>query len=253
MIDDALKKIKTQIKFGRVVEAEKALLALLKVATKEEKARILPIFADFNLKTGGIESAAEAIRECLSLEISDEARAELKEKLVLCERQLAVVPTEPDINAPELVKFIDEIEKFLTRTPHAEHKFVELASPQEVKRCAHDQNIDPPFFSWNAVRTSASKEMMNHVYAKKLILDSFNKTCLRRILEICRGVIPEGSPGYFYFDDIYADLSLIARGLLIGVLSHPLDKMKEAYEMSLFPCGWKGAFPDGELLVAKLW
>lgn len=94
---------------------------------------------------------------------------------------------------------------------------------------------------------------MRCVYQRNINLDTFNNECLDRILRVCRDALPIGSPGYFHFDDIYADLSLIARGLLIDELSHPLGKMKTAYEMSLFPCGWSGSFPEGDLVVYRLW
>jgi hypothetical protein len=253
MLEEAIKKIQTQIKFGRMVEAEKALLNLLKKGSDEDKARVLPVFVDFSMKTGSYEEAARAIQECLQLKIPDELKSDLNEKLIFCEQKMTAIPYEPNCDAPKLVAFLESVEEILTAKPHFEHQFVELHSWEEVARCAHDQNIGPPFFSWNAVRTSASKETMHYVYEHKLVLDTFKSKCLSRILQVCERALPEGSPGYFYFDDIYADLSLIARGLLIDKLSHPLAKMKAAYEMSLFPCGWRGSFPEGELVIYKLW
>jgi hypothetical protein len=253
MLEQDIEKIRTQIRFGRMVEAEKALLGLLEQDASEDRVRVLLVFIDFSLRTGSYEKAAQAIEECLQFAISDETRADLRDKLAVCRKTASSIPYQPDCDAPRLVSFLDAISEFLTASSNAGHPFVELESHDEVERCAHDQNIGSPFFSWNAVRTLASRETMRGVYQRNINLDTFRSECLDRILRACEDALPEGSPGYFYFDDVYADLSLIARGLLIDELSHPLAKMKSAYEMGLFPCGWKGPFPEGELLVYKLW
>lgn len=253
MLDDALKKIKIQIKFGRAVEAKKSLRGLLETASPEDRIRILPIFADISFETGRYEDAAMAIRECLQFELSDELKSDLRKKLTISEERLSIVPSEPDHNTPELNSFLDSIENFLTEKSSAKHQFIELNDPEEVRRCAHDQNIPSPFYSWNAARTSASKETMSYVFRNKLNLDAFEEKYVDQIYKICEDVLPDGSRGAYYFDDIYADLSLIARGLLIKQPNFLLAKMKAAYEISLFPCGWRGPFPEGELIVYKLW
>jgi hypothetical protein len=253
MLKQNIEKIRTQIKFGRMVEAEKALLSLLEQEANEDRVRVLLVFVDFSMQTGSYEKAARAIQECLQFGIPDETRSELNDKLVFCGMKMSAVLYEPDCDAPKLVSFLDSIKGFLTASSDSRHRFVELESHDEVERCAHDQNIGLPFFSWNAVRALASRETMRCVYQRNINLDTFNNECLDRILRMCRDALPIDSPGYFHFDDIYADLSLIARGLLIDELSHPLGKMKTAYEMSLFPCGWSGSFPEGELVVYRLW
>ena len=253
MLEEALKKVKTQIKFGRMVEAEKALRNLLDKETGDNRARVLLLFLDFNMQTGAYKEAADAIHECLQFDISGEIRSDLNERLALCRRKIDATPYEPDCNAPKLVSFVESIAEFFVARSDFNHQFVEIGSWEQAERCAHDQNIEPPFYSWNAVRALASKETMAHAYERKVILDTFNDKCLARIFKVCEEALPIGSRGYFYFDDIYADLSLIARGLLIDKLGYPLAKMKAAYEMGLFPCGWKGSFPEGELVVYKLW
>lgn len=65
--------------------------------------------------------------------------------------------------------------------------------------------------------------------------------------------VTEKHPGFYYYDDIEADLTMIARGLLVGKTPPLFAKMRIAYEAKLFPCSWKRQFPEGKLLILRLW
>ena len=254
MIQDTLKKITTQIKFGRLVEAEKALLHLLASPSHEDRIAALPIYVAMQMQTHEYADAARAINEGLQLPLPDDLAATLKEKLAICEFEVNKKPIEPNYDNPDFLAFLSAITELLQRSQaHATHPFIELTDPRQAKKCAHDQNISAPYFSWNAARTSASKEVFSYCFENQINLSKFDSDFARIIADACSSIVTEQHPGFYYYDDIEADLTMIARGILVGKTPSLFAKMRIAYAARLFPCGWKGAFPEGELLVIRLW
>lgn len=254
MIQDTLKKITTQIKFGRLVEAEKALLHLLASPSQEDRVAALPIYVDMQMQTNQYAGAACAIIEGLQLPLPEDLTATLKEKLAICEFEVNKKPIEPNYDNPDLVAFLAAVPELLQLSKaHAAHPFIELTDPRQAKACAHDQSISAPYFSWNGARTSASKEVFSYCFENQLNLSKFDSDFAQKIADACSSIVTEQHPGFYYYDDIEADLTMIARGLLVGKTPPLFAKMRIAYEARLFPCGWKGQFPEGELLVLRLW
>jgi hypothetical protein len=254
MIQDTLKKITTQIKYGRLVEAEKALLHLLASPAQEDRVAALPIYVDMQMQTHEYADAARAIKEGLQLPLPEDLTATLKEKLAICEFEVNRKPVEPNYDNPDFVAFFAAVPELLQRSQvHAAHPFIELTDPRQAKACAHDQSISAPYFSWNAARTSASKAVFSYCFENQINLSKFDSDIALKIAEACSRIVTEQHPGFYYCDDMEADLTLIARGLLVGKTPPLFAKMRIAYEAKLFPCGWKGLFPEGELLVFRLW
>lgn len=254
MIQDALKKITIQIKYGRLAEAEKALLHLLSSPAEKDRIAALPVYVDMQMQTHEYADAARAIREGLQLALSEDLVATLKEKLAACEFEVNRKPVEPDYENREFITFFSRIPALLQLDrSHALQGFIELTDPGQVKACAHDQNISPPYFSWNAARTSASKEVFSYCFENQISLSRFDADFAPRIAETCASIVIGHRPGFYYYDDMEADLIMIARGLLVEKTPPLFNKMRIAYEAALFPCGWKGKFPEGELLVCRLW
>lgn len=254
MIQDILKKINTQIKYGRLVEAEKALLGLLASPAQEDRVAALPIYVDMQMQTRQYADAARAIREGLQLPLPDELAAALKEKLKVCEFEANRKAIEPNYDNPDFKSFLSAVPVLLRHSQAREaHPFIELTDPRQVNECAHNQNISAPYFSWNAARTSASKEVFSYCFEYQIDLSKFDSDYAPQIAQACSSVVTEQHPGFRYYDDVEADLTMIARGILVGKIPHLFAKMRVAYEAKLFPCGWKGKFPAGELLVFRLW
>ena len=254
MIQDTLKKITTQIKFGRLVEAEKALLHLLASPSQEDRIAALPIYVDMQMQTHEYDDAARAIKDGLQLPLPEELTAAFKEKLASCEFEVNKKPIEPNDDNPDFVAFFSAVPEFLQRSQaHVGHPFIELTDLRQAKACAHDQNILAPYFSWNSARTSASKEVFSYCFENQLNLSKFDSDFAPKIAEACSSIVTEQHPGFSCYDDVEADLTMIARGLLIGKTPPLFAKMRIAYEAKLFPCGWQGQFPEGELLVLRLW
>ena len=254
MIQNTLKKIATQIKYGRLVEAEKALLQLLASPAHEDRVAALPLYVDMQMQTHEYADAARAIKEGLHLPLPEDLTAGLKEKLAICESEVNKKPIKPDYDNADFVGFFAAVPKLLQRSQaHAAHPFIELTDPRQAEACAHDQSIAAPYFSWNAARTSASKAVFSYCFENHIDLSKFDSDFAPKIAEACASIVTEQHPGFYYYDDVEADLTMIARGLLVGKTPPLFAKMRIAYEAKLFPCGWKGQFPEGELLVLRLW
>jgi hypothetical protein len=236
------------------VEAEKSLVELLASPRIEERIAALPIYVDMQMQTQQYPEAAKAIEEGLSLPLPTDLSGSLGRKLDICKQEISKKQITPDCEAKAIKEFILSIPSFLSQGfTGSKHPFIEASSFSDVSTLAHNQNISRPYYSWNAARTSASKEIYTHCFKNKVDLTEFDYSSVRKIKESCTKTITEGHPGYNFFDDIEADITMISRGLLVGKLPDLLRKMKAAYEMHLFPCGWKGSFPSGELVVYRLW
>ncbi len=254
MIQDTLKKIATQIKYGRLVEAEKALLHLLASPALEDRVAALPIYVDMQMQTHAYADAARAIQEGLQLSLPEDLTATLKENLAMCEFEVNKMAIEPDYDNPDFVAFLAAVPELLQHSQaHAAHPFIELTDPRQAKASAHDQRISAPYFPWNAARTSASKAVFSYCFENHINLSTFDADFAPKVAQACSRIVTAQHPGFHYYDDVDADLTMIARGLVVGKTPPLFAKMRMAYEAKLFPCGWKGQFPEGELLVLRLW
>jgi hypothetical protein len=255
MSQDAIRKIKMQIKFGRVIEANMAIQNLLKSASDSEKMELLPIYIDLDIQRGRHENAITSINQCLSLTTDTNLIKILREKLSVCEREVAKVESGIDCTDPNLCLFIEAIPVFLksTTTKLNSLSFNLVNDFNKAKECAHNQNISPPFYSWNGAREKAAKEIFSHAFSNKIRLGNFDKKCRPLILQACERYISKEHRGCLFFDDIVGDLKTIALGLALKKMPQLVFKMKQAYESHLFPCGWMGSYPEGELVVYQLW
>ncbi|KAB0633552.1 hypothetical protein WT19_13355 [Burkholderia stagnalis] len=252
MLEEKLKKIRAQIKFGRAVEATQALEALINDASTGELQLLLPVYVDVLMKRQRFREAEGAIERALLIGASDEAHS-LHEKLEQCRRELGKIVQVANYDAPLFKQFIEGIpEIFRTGSRSAiEPNFTDVPRLEDVDRFAHDQNIGAPYYSWNAARTQAAKEVYSYRYSEKIDVSRFDNEFSAAIETMCREHLPESA--MLYFDDVYGDLVEIARGLLVGVHPPLHHVMMSAYEAHLFPCGWVGNYPAGQLLVHRLW
>lgn len=252
MLEEKLKKIRAQIKFGRAVEATQALETLISDASIGELPLLLPLYVDVLMKRHRFKEAEVAIERAQLIGVSDELHS-LREKLEQCRRELSKTTQVANYDGFLFRKFIEGIPE-LFRTGNSlpiELGFMDVPRRGEVARYAHDQNVGRPYYSWNAVRTQAAKEVYSHCYDEKIDISRFNSEFFSAIETVCSEKLPETA--MLFFDDIFGDLVEIARGLLVGVTPPLHQVMKTAYEAHLFPCGWKGDYPVGQLLVHRLW
>src|SRR5687767_12831276 len=101
-LDAALKKIRLQIKFGRVVEAGQALDGLREQfkGSASEKT-ILQIYALEHLRErDAYREAIPALQRLLQLDIEDDIRAQATDFLRLSIYQENLLPREPDLSTP---------------------------------------------------------------------------------------------------------------------------------------------------------
>lgn len=252
VLEKKLKKIRTQIKFGRAVEATQALSTLISEASDEDLQLLLPIYIDILMKRQRFDEAVAAIEHALLVGVSDEIHS-LHEKLLRCRREISKDPQVANYDGIQFKRFIEGIPEIFRAGAALPEElgFVEVPLLEDVTHFAHDQNAEMPYYSWNATRTQAAKEVYSYCYNNRIDVSIFNQEYLPAIEVACSENMSKSA--MLFFDDIYGDLVEIARGLLVDVRPLLHQAMMSAYQAHLFPCGWKGSYPAGQLLVHRLW
>lgn len=252
-IKSKLKKVRTQIKYGRVVEAEQGLLSLLdEVKDTEQEKIVLKVLAlEFLKSVGGHKRAIPVLRRLLSLDINENDMVEARQFLALSLEQEALIESEPNTSNPEFVELMRVIrnkEIFArSKNPSISNDSLVVTDLDAAKELAWRQEVKPPFQSWNLLRTKASKQIHDFYFANKINMIEIEDAVSAEIEEICQNNL---SPVMMhFFDDICADLTLIAMGNLVDVVPDLHAKMWTSYESNCFPCGWQGDYPSGQLCV----
>lgn len=250
--ENSIKKIRTQLKFGRVVNAGSALTALLNTeldAAAEIELLSLAIF-DLHLPTGDYITAQADLRRLKTLPISTELHQRIDQALTICHEEMTKQVSEPNYQAQKFVDFTqaipDILDRLINTTKDSACRWVDTTLVEEAIQLAHHQNICPPFISWNGVRTQASKEVHSFCFENKINFSGYDRYAdhiTNLTLEKLNGEIR------YFGDDVFSDLILIGHGILVGVSTKLHEIMYEAYLSGYFPCGWRGSYPDGELIV----
>ncbi|KWD82951.1 hypothetical protein [Burkholderia ubonensis] len=252
MLEEQLKRIRAQIRFGRVVEASQALEMLVSGASAGDLPLLLPLHIEVLMKRGRFDEAAAAIDHALAVGVPD-APYSLREKREQCRREASKKGVAAHCDGIRFRQFIDGIPRMFRTAGVAPvaATFVDVPRREDVARFAHHQGIDAPYHSWNGARTLAAKAVFSHIFAEKIDVSRFDREFVPRIEAACRDNLPES--GMLFYDDIYGDLVEIARGILVGVIPRLHQQMRGAYDAHLFPCGWIGDYPAGQMLVHRLW
>ncbi|MRV75985.1 hypothetical protein GJ700_30155 [Duganella sp. FT92W] len=249
----SLKKIRTQIKYGRIVEAEEALMSLLiQEKGRDQEILILEVYAlELLRKVGGHIEAIPLLERLLTFPLPDELSSQANDFLSFCKKKTEISISKPNEKNSDFVEFMDTIRRKEIFTfkpnPSPSTNYITVNDIEDAKKLAWHQKIAPPFLSWNGMRTEASKQVHTHYFENKISMDFLHKDISPEIIKICEDSI--SSTMMIFFDDIYSDLIEIARGKLVGMITDLHQIMWDAYKEKLFPCGWKGNFPDGKLCV----
>jgi hypothetical protein len=251
-LENSLKKIRTQIKFDRVVGVRDALRKLLDEHTgSANEAEILDVFALGFLKSiKDYKSAIPLLQRLLSLDITNELRQRASEFLLECDKKEKIVPSQPSTQNPHFAEFLEFIRSerlFRSAPPQIGEKYFVVEDLAVAQKLAWHQSIEKPFVSWNGLRTQAAKQVYNYYFENKISMDLIDDQISVEIMKLCERSIPKGLMDFF--DDIYGDLVEIARGKLVEITTDLHKLMWEAYQNDLFPCGWEGTFPLGRLCV----
>jgi hypothetical protein len=252
VIEEKLKIIHAQIRFGRAIEATQALEVLIGNATAKDLQLLLPPYIEVLMKRQRFDEAISAIERALHIGASDDA-PELRGKLQQCQSEQRRTSQAANYEEVRFKHFIESIPRIFQfgATSSTGSTFIEIPTTEAATRFAHDQNVEAPYYPWNAARTSAAREVRSYCYSKSIDLSHFNSYFCPAIEKMCGEHL--SSSTMWFFDDVCGDLIEIARGLLVGV-TPPLHRlMNSAYERHLFPCGWIGGYPSGQLLVHRLW
>lgn len=241
------------IKYGRVVKANEDLKALLNRFTDtNEEILILEVYAlELLQDTKSYGKASPLLERLLSLNISDDLRKRAHDFLEYCNERLSLVPIEADINNPEIIHFMETVRegRFLKFDAHPNnlHQFALTRNLEEAKWLAWNQEIEPPFESWNGTRALAVRQMGAYSNEKGIMTMNLEDKLIAEMTSICERRVSGEMMNFF--DDIYGDLTEIAIGKAIGYETHLYKNAWSAYQLGAFPCGWKGEYPEGKLCV----
>ena len=110
-LGNTLRKIRAQIRFGRVSGVRSSLVSLLdQYENSEHEAEILEVFSLGFLKSiKDYKCAIPLLNRLLSLNISESLRKQSNDFLQECENKEKIVPSEPDLNNTDFVEFIEFI------------------------------------------------------------------------------------------------------------------------------------------------
>lgn len=251
-MEQALKRIRTQIKYGLVVEAGHALQSLrAQYQDTDGEKTILEVYAPGLLReTGRYAQAIPVLERLLVLDIDERVRAEAVEFLKISVAQENLVPSEPDATNLDFLEFMQVVRSgVLFGTASGVQEAADYVIVTDIELAQHlawNQQIEAPFESWNDLRAQASKQIHTHYFRNKLKTETL-RAAGDEIDDLCAASI---SPVMMHFyDDIEGDLTMIAMGKLAGVIPDLHVHMWRAYRNRLFPCGWRGDFPDGQLCV----
>ncbi|SFG42649.1 hypothetical protein SAMN05518865_1121 [Duganella sp. CF458] len=252
-IEFTLFRIRTQIKFDRVTGVRNTLVALLDQYTgSEHEAEILEILALGFLKSiKDYKSAIPLLKRLLFLEISANLRQQTTDFLLECQNKEKIAPSEPDSNNPSFIEFIEFIRsKKIFSSPSSPGKrdtYFAINDLEMAEKLAWHQGIDQPFLSWNGLRSQAAKQVYTYYFENKISMDLIDDIISSEIMKICESSVPTELMNFY--DDIYGDLVEIARGRLVEVVTDLHKSMWEAYTSNIFPCGWRGSYPEGKLCI----
>jgi hypothetical protein len=150
----------------------------------------------------------------------------------------------------EVIKFV-ETGKFFSEPYHGALENVVLEKDLELaKECAWSQEDANSPLTWSDLREQEMAEVMGQRYS----LSDFDEADeeLGGLIDEFGSVLQERLSGEFLelIDDIVGDLYNVAYCRSVnGVTNGLLEKIYQAYLNGGWPCGWRGNFPKGELIV----
>ena len=105
-------------------------------------------------------------------------------------------------------------------------------------------------YTWTDIRSYESSKIWSKIYDHQDSIDVQNK--LSSLLgEISEKVQKKLTPPYNeLLDDVTDDLSMCIKSRAIqGISNKFYENIFKAYKSGGWPCGWKGDWPDGELVI----
>jgi hypothetical protein len=167
-IEHALRKIGIQIKYGRVVEAERGLEGLWEDFKDNDKERkILEFFAfDLLKETEDYKKAIPFLQRLLDLKIDEKVRSQAVDFLNTAIEHENMAPSIPDVANPKFLDFMQTIRKREIFKPAQNFrplgKSILIKDIEAAKELAWHQEVEAPFQSRNKLRTNASREVHSY-------------------------------------------------------------------------------------------
>lgn len=252
-LEQSLKRIRSQIKFSRIEGVQDKLTSLLdQFKGGSHEAAILEVYAlEYLADVQRFHEAVPLLERLLTLQITDKVRANALGFLNLCMKRLSVVPSEANLNNPNLTHFMETLRRGdifeFDAHPNSLHRYPLTRDLELAKMLAWNQIVESPFKSWNGLRSKAAAQRNRYCSENLISTSRFHKVITSEITSICQSRL-SGEIMHFY-DDIYGDLSEIAEGKAVGFETDLHKQMWEVYKRKAYPCGWMDDYPDEKLCV----
>lgn len=135
---------------------------------------------------------------------------------------------------------------FLAGNTITENTIVER-NPRTALDLAQDQGIQG-FELWTDLREQITKNINERIFDSNLAKSELLKYWYDAAFNKIENKIPEQI--YDAIDDIHYDLFCIALNSSLGGNKEVFfSQIEEIYKQGGWPCGWKGTYPQGEIIV----
>jgi hypothetical protein len=247
-----LKRMRLQIKHGRTEGVEKKLEEMLSgFKGTEDEISVLEVYALEYLPSVGLyQQAIPLLERILTLQVKQETRSRAVQLLEEFRVTAAMMPSELALNSPAVVDFLQFIrsDSSLFFSPDmGDLDHYEIVRDIDIaKKLAWHQGIGAPFKSWNGLRETAAGDMNTYADENKINVEAID-LYRSEIAAICDRKLSPAMRNFY--DDVLGDLYEILLGEALGYLPDLYKKIRDAYRVDVFPCGWKGEYPEGVLCV----
>ncbi len=124
-----------------------------------------------------------------------------------------------------------------------------ISNFEEAQELAWTQDTSLVDTLWEFVKSSEDSEILGEIYEKKLQEEDHN---IKRLFDSMDNYNECFFPSKFIeiFEEVQGDLYMCAINRLVnGNKFNFYEKVFNAYRAGGWPCGWKGNYPDGDLIV----
>lgn len=240
------KKFSLYAKFKRYIDADSLFLSEYK---KHHDPRLAIYYIEnFLIPRNRFSSAAEILDGLISTGVDPGVRQQIDKLCAEVEMLKGRGALSANMHSAEFVAFRNFALNFMIpfQKGPLDSNCIEIESYALAKKICHDQNVSPPYNSWNAFRSQAAKEVYNFSFENRISLDEYDSTFPIDLSNHLHDAI--SGLNIDFFDDVLGDLQEIGRGIFVGERINSHIRMLRVYEAGYFPCGVRD---DGKIMALR--
>ncbi|BCB04106.1 hypothetical protein [Bacillus sp. KH172YL63] len=149
----------------------------------------------------------------------------------------------------EVIRFSENFQSETTN--NISNETVIINDIKKAEHLAYDEIFGEDEYNWKDIRELEMSEVWGIYYAMS---ESEKPKGLEGLLGIIADNVRKSSFKYsIFYDDVVADLTNCAINRAInGKNSSFFEELFDVYKLGAFPCGWKGDYPEGEIIAFKM-